>query len=51
MLSAKTDGSIPQASIICWSWKEKRGLIAKTVTVDQVADASTGEEVLKEMGR
>jgi hypothetical protein len=29
----------------------KAGLIAKTVTVDQVADASIGEEVLKEMGK
>jgi len=31
---------------------EKRtGLIAKTVTVDQVVDISVGEEVLKELGR
>ncbi len=31
---------------------EKRtGLIAKTVTVDQVVDSSVGEEVLKELGR
>lgn len=31
---------------------EKRaGLIAKTVTIDQVVDFSLGEEVLKEMGR
>jgi len=29
----------------------KAGLIAKTVTVDQVVDPSVGEEVLKEMGR
>lgn len=29
----------------------KAGLIAKTVTVDQVVDSSMGEEVLKEMGR
>ena len=31
--------------------EKKEGLIAKTVTVDQVIDASIAEEVLKEMGR
>ena len=31
--------------------ERKAGLIAKTVTVDQVADLSVGEEVLKELGR
>ena len=31
--------------------ERKAGLIAKTVTVDQVIDPSLGEEVLKELGR
>lgn len=31
--------------------ERKAGLIAKTVTVDQVVDLSVGEEVLKEMGK
>jgi len=31
--------------------EKKTGLIAKTVTVDQVVDLSIGEEVLKEMGK
>jgi hypothetical protein len=46
------DGRIDPASVDnLLELERKASLIAKTVTVDQVADASIGEEVLKEMSR
>lgn len=46
------DGRIDPAGIeSLLDLERKAGLIAKTVTVDQVVDLSVGEEVLKEMGR
>ena len=46
------DGRIDPAGIeSLLDLERKAGLIAKTVTVDQVVDISVGEEVLKEMGR
>ncbi|OGQ74571.1 MAG: hypothetical protein A3G40_12205 [Deltaproteobacteria bacterium RIFCSPLOWO2_12_FULL_57_22] len=45
------DGRIDPAGIeSLLDLERKAGLIAKTVTVDQVVDLSIGEEVLKEMG-
>ena len=44
------DGRIDPAGIeSLLDLERKAGLIAKTVTVDQVVDISIGEEVLKEM--
>jgi NitT/TauT family transport system substrate-binding protein len=46
------DGRIDPAGIeSLLDLERKAGLIAKTVTADQVVDISVGEEVLKEMGR
>lgn len=46
------DGRIDPAGIeSLLDLERKAGLIAKTVTVDQVVDLSIGEEVLKELGR
>lgn len=46
------DGRIDSAGIdALLDLEKKSGLIAKTVTTDQVADATLGEEVLKEMGK
>jgi ABC-type nitrate/sulfonate/bicarbonate transport system substrate-binding protein len=46
------DGKIPVEAVEnILNLEKKEGLIAKTVTVDQVIDASIAEEVLKEMGR
>lgn len=46
------DGRIPLEGVENLLNLEKReGLIARTVTVDQVVDLSLGEEVLKELGR
>jgi ABC-type nitrate/sulfonate/bicarbonate transport system substrate-binding protein len=46
------DGKIPiEAVENILNLEKKEGLIAKTVTVDQVIDASIAEEVLKELGK
>jgi NitT/TauT family transport system substrate-binding protein len=46
------DGKIPVEAVEnILNMEKKEGLIAKTVTVDQVIDASIAEEVLKELGR
>src|SRR5258706_560728 len=46
------DGRVDQAGVEnLLDMERKAGLIPKTMTVDQVIDASIAEEVLKEMGR
>ena len=46
------DARIPVESVEnVLNLEKKEGLIAKTVTVDQVTDRSLAEEVLKELGR
>jgi ABC-type nitrate/sulfonate/bicarbonate transport system substrate-binding protein len=50
--SYSRDGRVDQAGVEnLLDMERKAGLIPKTMTVDQVIDASIAEEVLKEMGR